>query len=137
MKNLWLIALLFLLLNTPLFAQTEETLETSGNAFLSRCSVVEKEKSKRFGTDLSNIIACAEYVRGFTTGVQAEQLYAQGKTDGKVVIPAPFCLPSDIPNGQIICVVLKSIRDNPEMSHQPTAIFIMGALKNAFPCSSK
>jgi len=36
MKTLWLVPLLLFVLGTPLFAQTEESLETSGNAFLTK-----------------------------------------------------------------------------------------------------
>jgi hypothetical protein len=103
---------------------------------LSTCSVVEKEKSNWTDADLNDISTCNGYVRGLATGVEAEQSYAEAAT-GKKVIPAPFCLPDEIPNGQIVRIVLKSIRDNPDKSHEGTAILIMGALGHAFPCSDQ
>jgi hypothetical protein len=122
MKNLCPLALLCSLVAMPLAvsqpAQTHESIESSGNVFLRVCSVVEKEKSTWSDADISDIHACSQYVRGFTSGVKSEQVYAEVVVGKKV--PAPFCLPDDIPNGQIVRIVLKSIRNNPETSHQST-----------------
>lgn len=132
MKNLWLIALLFLL-GRPVSAQTEEFPETSGNAFLRLCSVVDKTDR----TDAENLdaMACVGYMSGFTSGVEFEQLYAKTSTRQKV--PAPFCIPDGVERGQMVRIVLKYIRDNPAEANEHTALLVIKALRKAYPCPSK
>ena len=107
MKNLWLIALLFLLLKTPLFAQGEESLETSGNAFLSRCSVVDKADDVEHLSVKQTValMSCITYVSGFANGVGFEMLFVKGAT--KQSTPAPFCVPEGVEHIQLVRVVLK------------------------------
>jgi hypothetical protein len=136
MKTLWLLALVFSLLDVPLSAQTQELPETSGNAFLRICSVVEKvaDNKDQTTTEVGYVMGCLGYVRGFTTGVAYEASFAKAKT--KQNAPVPFCIPEDVENGQTVLVVLKYIRDNPADSNQPTVILIKYALGKAYPCPS-
>jgi hypothetical protein len=131
MKRLLLIAL-FALLAVPMFAQTQELPETSGNAFVRLCSAMDKALDKEKITEGAYVVACLEYIQGFTHGVDYEVAFVQGKT--KRIVPAPFCLPDDVENGQGVRILLKYIRDNPEEANKPTAILIMKALGKAYPC---
>jgi hypothetical protein len=135
MKNLWLIVMLFC--GVPLSAQTRELPETSGNAFLRICSVVEKvaDNKDQTAAEFGDVMGCLGWVRGFTTGVAYEASFAKAKT--KQNASAPFCIPEDVENGQIVLVVLKYIHDNPADSNQPTVIVIKNALGKAYPCPSK
>jgi hypothetical protein len=136
MKNLWLLALLFFLLNTPLFAQTQDTLDTSGNAFLRVCSVADKDDFTHLqASQLQDLVSCVHYTLGIMDGVQGEVLFVQSKT--KQIVPKPFCLPPSIENGQMVRVVLKFIREHPTVADKHTATLAMVALGDAYPCPSK
>lgn len=44
------------------------------------------------------------------------------------------CIPDEVPNGQIVDVVKKYLRDNPETRHESARMLIWKALRDAFPC---
>lgn len=138
MKTLWWIALIFLL-SMPSLAQDQHTQtedftpEASGNAFSRLCSVVEKEN--REGLETLHSMACLGYVSGFVYGVETEISFVQDVT--KQDILTPFCRPNNLERGQMVRVVLKYIRENPEKAHLPTSALIMGALSKAYPCPVK
>jgi hypothetical protein len=139
MTNLWRFALLFaLLLVVPLSAQDQaaqvkESPRESGNAFVRLCSAVENKQLSE--EDFGNVMDCIGYVSGFTEGVYYEAMYATAK--GKQVAPEAFCIPDDVEHGQLIRVILKHIRDNPENAHKRTSVLIIKALGKAYPCPSK
>ena len=134
MKNLWLITLLFLIC-MPLSAQTKDFPENSGNAFLRLCSVVDKDVAQLTADQAINLTSCLSYVRGFSDGEIMEWTYVQNVT--KRDAPQPFCVPVDAENSQLIRIVLKYIRDNPEEAHNITVVSILGAFVKAFPCPTK
>src|ERR1700694_4192999 len=130
MKQLFLFAsLLFLLLNFPTFAQNTEFPSKSGNAFLRLCSAVEQDDPPQKET--ANVFACIGYVTGFINGVQYEQAFAETKNRK---MPAPFCIPDGVENAQLVRVLMKYIRNNPESANQPTAWLLMDGLEKAYPC---
>lgn len=139
MKILWSIALLFLLSVSPTAqgqsaqAQTEDYPEVSGNAFLRLCSVVDKEDLT--GLEGLHMMACLGYVGGFVQGVETTISFVQSVTKRSPL--APFCKPDDLERGQMVRIVMKYIRENPEKAHLPTAGLIMGALSKAYPCPEK
>ena len=133
MKHLWLIALLFTVLAVPLSAQNQEFPWDSGNAFVRVCSVLDKDTWAAL--ENINVVSCTAYVSGVVDGVNYEQSFAEHVTTRKP--PKPYCVPEPIENGQEIRIVLKYIRDKPEIAHLPTAPLIMSALSKAYPCPSK
>jgi hypothetical protein len=44
---------------------------------------------------------------------------------------------SGVENAQLVKVVLKYIRDNPEDAHHSTRVLIIGALAKVYPCSAR
>jgi hypothetical protein len=102
---------------------------------LRLCSPGEKDYEHITQTEIGNTLVCFGYVRGFTSGVEVEKVFAEAKTSRKV--PAPFCLPNDVESGQTVRIVLKYIRNNPEEAHRPTDALILAALGKAYPCPSK
>jgi Rap1a immunity proteins len=80
-------------------------------------------------------MACMGYMRGFTSGVDFGVGFVKSATKEKAL--APFCVPEEVGNAQLVRVVLKYIRDNPEVAHQRTAALIVKALGKAYPCHSK
>lgn len=139
MKTLLLVlSVLFLLcvLRTPLLAQTEESLETSGNAFLRICSVVDKEGNREHlsANQKTALMSCLSYVSGFTNGVGAEMGFVKNAT--KRNTHAPFCVPDGVENIQVVRVVLKYIRENLAAARRSTDSLIMFSLGERYPCPS-
>ena len=136
MKTLWLAPLLLFVLSSSLFAQTEETLETSGSAFLRICSVVDKgDDMEHLSIDQKMALtSCLKYVSGFTNGVEAEMLFVKNAT--RRGTHAPFCVPESVENIQMVRVVLKYIRDNPAAARRKTNSLIMFSLGERYPCPS-
>lgn len=134
MKPLWPVLFLFFVLSTSVFAQPQETVETSGNAFLRICSVVERENDrKHLSSDQTMaLMACLNYVNGFTNGVDAEMRFVKNAT--KQSTHAPFCLPESVKEIQMARVVLKYIRDNPAAARRNTNSLIMFSLGERYPC---
>jgi hypothetical protein len=114
-------------------AQTPDLPDESGNSFIRTCSAIERVQH----TDLENlhVMACVSYVSGFVQGVDFETLYVKVNTNQE--IPKPFCRPKEVENAQLVKIVLKFIRSNPEDAHEPTAVLIISALAKAYPCSNK
>ena len=129
MKNLWLIALL-LCCGSVASARTEEYPDDSGNAFLRLCSIVEQEKTALI---TGHELECVFYIKGFVSGVEME--YAA--TMEKSAAPMPFCRPENTENAQLVRIVLKYVRENPQDAHQLTMYVAMRAFQKAFPCPFK
>ncbi len=126
-------AFVFLCCSVFAAAQTKEFPETSGNAFLRLCSAVGKDKPTE--EESAHAISCAHYVTGFMDGVSIYPVFAEAKIKQKV--PKLICCPEGVEHGQVVSIVLKYIRNHPEEAHLPTQLLIVGALGEAFPCSSK
>ena len=129
MKPLWMAALLFAL-SLPLYAQTLESPDASGNAFARVCSAVDRDDKNQ--VDLLQTMSCVFYVSGFAEGVEREASFAEDKLNRRV--PKAFCRPDVAENGQLVRIVLKYIHDNPEQAHELTMHLIVRALTKAFPC---
>ena len=136
MKTLWLVPWLLFVLSSSLFAQTNESLETSGNTFLRICSVADKEENtEHLSVDQKvALTSCLNFISGFTNGVEVEMLFVENAT--KQSSHAPFCVPASVENIQIVRVVLKYIRDNPAAAHRKTNSLIMFSLGERYPCPS-
>jgi len=132
MKTLLVLVLLLLARGTFVSAQAHEFPDTSGNAFARLCSVIDKDVETMIHTDYGDEMACLGYVSGFVNGVEFEAGYAEAQAGRK--LHKPFCRPDDTENGQLIRIVLKYIRDNPEEAHHQTAVLVMNALAKAYPC---
>lgn len=136
MKSTWLIPMMLFGLSTPLFAQSQEMLETSGSAFLRICSVVDKADDMEHLSVEQRValMSCLNYVRGFIHGVDSEMRFVKNAT--KQSTHAPFCLPESAKHIQAVRVVLKYIRDNPLAARRNTTSLIMFSLAEVYPCPS-
>jgi hypothetical protein len=129
MKLLCMAVLMFAL-PLPLSPQTLESPDASGNAFARVCSAMDKDNKNQ--VELLETMSCVFYVNGFADGVEREASFADDKTNRKV--PKAFCRPDIAENGQLVRILLKYIRDNPEQAHEVTKYLIVPALTRAFPC---
>ena len=130
-------ALLLVLLWCETFAhaQTVVALYESGNAFVRFCSVADKVDKSSSDSDVQHAASCAFYVLGFVHGVE----YGTGFTEttkGKNALQ-PFCRPDGVENGQMVRIVLKFIRENPEEAHKATPLLITLAMAQSYPCPNK
>ena len=131
MKTLWLVAVLAC--GTFASAQNAEYPFDSGNAFLRLCSTVEKEQ--RTNIETQHALGCIFYIAGFVQGVEVGNTTT--KVQMKQTTEMPFCRPDKVENAQLVRVVLKYIRENPEDAHQDTMLVAMWAFQKAFPCLGK
>jgi hypothetical protein len=125
-----ILALIVLLCPALALGQTHESPGTSGNAFLRLCSGVEKEN-----VDLEWPMACLGYVSGFIEGVDFGSKFSAYKSGRKP--SEPYCIPENVENGQLVSVILKYIRDQPEKAHLRTGTLIVFAFEKAYPCPSR
>lgn len=113
--------------------EQKEFPSTSGNAFVRMCSVLDNKKiDEQTPLENQHAVACIAYAEGVVQGVSQEVAFSHAMTNKEPL--RPFCLPDDAENGQLIRVVLKYIRNHPEVAHQSTAFLIVLALKESFPC---
>ncbi len=130
----FLLALLMLSVLSDL--ATAAQLDESGNVFIEECSAYEKATS-----DMSNLTTieilkttkCGVYLTGVIDGVKIERSWLGGGDEAKY--PVPFCLPPEVPMGQVLRITLKYIRNNPELAHHMTVELVVRALNSAFPCT--
>lgn len=83
---------------------------------------------------LVNMAFCTGYVKGLTQGI--DLMVKVGDVSHKATTAAPFCLPDSIALGQVVRIVLKYVRANPEKAHMDTSLLATKALELAFPCST-
>jgi hypothetical protein len=83
----------------------------------------------------ANSIACISYVAGFVDGVNVHTGFAAYKMKQKM--PKLFCLPEGVEDGQLVRIVLKFVRNNPEDAHRRTEVLIARALRESYLCQSK
>jgi hypothetical protein len=123
----WLILSLFGCC-TFLSAQTEGHLFNSGKAFLRRCSTVESKQTE-------SGLECILYIAGFVQGVEFGSISTRVETK-QATMPMPFCRPDNVDTAQLVKIVLKYIRKNPEDANQHTMYIALRAFQEAFPCAS-
>jgi hypothetical protein len=106
----------------------------SGNSFLRDCSVVNKEKTTP-GEDTKSV-ACLLYVGGVMQGAELGSGITRFQAK-PMSLPKLFCRPENIELLQLVRIVLKYIRKNPEKANEGTAALIIMALREAYPCPNK
>jgi hypothetical protein len=120
-------------------AARDEILYDSGNAFARECSSMSKQTTEMTGAEINSNVQCAVYVKGLFDGIQAERTRVSVLDQAKVST-AFFCEDrfNDTENGQVVRILLKYIRDNPEKANQPVGALFMFAMREAFPpCADK
>lgn len=134
MKPIWPVPFLVFVVSTSVFTQSQETIQTSGNAFLRICSVVDRggDQEKLSSDQTIALASCLNYVNGFTSGVDTEMRFVKNAT--KQSTHAPFCLPESVKQIEMVRVVLKYIRDNPAAARRNANSLIMFSLGEKYPC---
>ena len=112
-------------------------IDDSGNEFLSQCVVIEKADATMSNSSTIEILQgnlCMMYIRGVGDGMEMQKSYLEYTTGAK--FQSAYCVPDGVNSQQLVRVVLKYIRNNPDVAHAPTAELIMKSWAVAFPCSA-
>jgi hypothetical protein len=68
--------------------------------------------------------------RGYILGVvQGLRIAAKAANDTR-----HFCMPSDLPEGQLVALFEEMVRENPADLNQPAAAIVAAAVVHTFPC---
>jgi hypothetical protein len=110
----------------------DEGFWTSGNAFVRYCSSIDKDS--RDSVEMQQKATCASYVMGLDDGAF---LRVAGLPDIE-----PYCYKGGtegLEQGQIVRILLKYIRNNPEKADQIVPALFLSAMRQAFPppCSAE
>ncbi len=91
----------------------------TGNGFLRQCSDLTPQ------TDSLRLWYCAGYVSGLIDGMAVVKAAVEYRG---------YCLPTKVETGQLADVLVKYIREHPEIAHAPTSVLLLKALIHAYPC---
>ena len=100
-----------------------------GNALLAVCGdfVTAMDRGGRLTErDILSTTACTAYLRGFSHGVallSSEPAQGYG-----------YCVEDTVPSRQIARVVVRYLKENPQVLHQHPAVLVAKALRQGFPC---
>jgi hypothetical protein len=139
MRNNLLLIAAMMCVTIPAECERRQSFYDSGNAFARECSSMNKQTTEMTGAEINEGVKCAVYVKGLFDGIQAERTRLL-VTDPAKASPAFFCEEkfNEVENGQIVRILLKYIRDNPDKAEQPVAALFMFAMRDAFPpCASQ
>jgi hypothetical protein len=117
----------FIFLLVCFYANASFALPT-GNELLEQCKYIEKYDNKSLaGNDFQQLHQCISYV----AGIRDTLLIADPKKWTKYI-----CLPTtQISDGQAARIILKFLKDHPEMLHKHKAVLAMMAFMKAYPCT--
>lgn len=101
----------------------------NGNSLAEFC----KERPKPTSLEWFHFGMCGGYILGVkdfeeTTKLALKAAKMEDKRDLK------FCVDQRVTNGQLVDVVNKFLKDNPDLLHLNAAMLIVGALAHSFPC---
>jgi hypothetical protein len=123
-------ALLSLLLLAPLICNAQSGFR--GGDMLRYCEQAERAISAPSGTpssaNLDEANLCLGFIAGVNAGVQIESA-VRGE-----IAPTFFCIPRAVNAEQQMRVVIQWLRANPAKHHEPAAILLGFAFRDAFPC---
>lgn len=101
----------------------------TGNDLYKQCSAAESYFSNNSNSpNQLDIIGCVALVDGFKHGIMVSHaLYKQEEAKG-------ICLPDGANTFQLVSVINKWLRDNPQDRHLEAYLLMMSALYAAYPC---
>jgi Rap1a immunity proteins len=107
-------------------ANAEQSSLSTGNGLLNFCR------------DESNRLLCTAFINGFHAGAMNASLVISMRESGSYEDYKkkyqPYCNPNNVDAEQLLDIVLKYIRDNPQKRHFDSGLLIIVALNQAFPC---
>jgi hypothetical protein len=132
MRGLFGIGLLAL---STICAAGQESWEGDGESLLRKCSVQLRvlDGEKVPSAEVVDAATCVGYLWGVhDMEFTVQMLEAQQK----VKVMRHSCVPPNATTSQMVRVVVKYLRDNPDRLNLPSAILATDAIRSAFPCTS-
>jgi hypothetical protein len=112
--------------SAPAAADNERYLMATGNDYFAVCTSAILQDSN----------LCMAYTMGVIRGLSSGEFASQVKS-GRPVERSIFCAPESVSDEQLLAVILKFLRDRPEVRHVDSASLIWRALFGAFPCTKQ
>lgn len=116
---------------TFLFVSPEiHATERDGNKLLTDCSIainVMEDVSKE-PTQITSTAYCLGHVRGADDMHNLYRAVSKSKP--------LYCMPSGVTMGQMVRIIVKYLKENPEQLHEDGTMLIAAALRDAYPCKT-
>lgn len=132
-KSATFVLALSIVLAMPALAQKYIDVAESGNNFVEICSAIDKDPARANEADFSKIGTCLGFMSGLRDGIEMSITIV--KHDEGSLQDLGVCLPDGVETGQIVHVVMKYIKENPERAHIRSAMLYVEANAKAFPCA--
>lgn len=124
-KNLFLLAIVFVFCSKLAFA------EVSADNLYQQCIKAEAFFTKSQGIADADVASCVSQVHGFKDGIAVSQVIYN--KDRKSTVPS-VCLPNNVNTIQLVSVLNKWFRENPENRHYPAYVEMWAAFRYYYPC---
>jgi hypothetical protein len=126
---LW--SVVFLLISGCLVAQDDW--KGDGNSLLRKCSLDVRalDGEKLSSADIAEGAFCVGYISGIHDADYMVQMLEEHE---KTTLMKHGCPPSNASTEQVVRVVVKYLRDNPERLHMPASVLVTDAVRSSFPC---
>ena len=123
-----LVVVAVLSLPSRCFAATKD----DGNQLLKSCEAALTVADGVVQTLEGSLMAgfCLGFVQGMS---QMNDFYVSNTQKGRIL----FCTPDGVTSGQAARLVVKYLRDHPELLHEDEFVLAVWALNVAFPCANK
>jgi hypothetical protein len=129
---LW--SVVFLLVSGYLVAQ-DFAWNGEGSDLLTKCSLAVRafDGEKLSSLDADEGTFCVGYILGsHDTDFMVQML----EEHEKITLMKHACPPSNASTAQMVRVVVKYLRDNPERLHMPASVLVTDAVRSSFPCKA-
>jgi hypothetical protein len=126
---LW--SVVFLLISGCLVAQDDW--KADGSSLLTKCSLAVRilDGEKLSSTDAVEGGFCTGYISGSHDTDYMVQMLEEHE---KITLMKHSCPPSNASTGQVVRIVVKYLRDNPERLRMPASVLVTDAVRSSFPC---
>jgi len=119
---------------------TARDISDSGNRYVEVCSSTEKSPEKVDEMYFLNSGLCSGFMMGYREGIKVSIAMLQHDNPSLASLKDSeedlgVCVPDGVELAQMIRVTLKYIREHPEQGHLPSALLVLMAERNAFPCA--
>jgi len=126
-------SIVFLLISAGHLVSQEFDWKSDGNSLLTKCSLTVRllDGEKLSTSDALESTFCTGYITGSHDTDYMVQMLEEHE---KITLMKHSCPPSNASTGQVVRIVVKYLRDNPERLNLPASVLVADAVRNSFPC---
>jgi hypothetical protein len=131
MMRTFLWSVVFLLVSSCLVAQDDW--KADGSSLLTKCSLAVRifDGEKLSSGDAVDGGICVGYIWGSHDTDYMVQMLEEHQ---KITMMKHACTPSNASTSQMVRVVVKYLRDNPDRLNMPASVLVTDAIRSSFPC---